>query len=62
MARNNRPPHPGAARASVGKTDPFALHKHSRAGTKLLRRFCKAKFGKRVTAEEARAWYGALTK
>ena len=38
-------------------TRPRAVHIHSPAGAKLLRRFYKAKHGSRGTAQQAAEWY-----
>lgn len=67
MARANRPPHPGSDILNRAMTRPFALHDHNPPGSKLLRRFYKAKHdrysrtGARAdTYLRARNWYRNL--
>jgi len=60
MPRANYSPQPGPnrTRRERAKTLPRAIHAVHRAGTKLLKRFYRAKHGVRpASARETREWY-----
>lgn len=47
-------------RGHIAKTRPFARHQNNPSGSKLLRRFAKARTGERMKYDEARLYYASL--
>lgn len=60
MSGRTDPKKPRRPRPDAAATRPLAVHAHQPAGTKLVRRFFRAKTGEKAkTGSEARKWYRA---
>lgn len=58
--KRTKPPIPEfSLRLERAATRPYALHQRNPAGSKLVRKFYRAKFGVRASRREAAKWYSA---
>lgn len=55
--KNKAPKPPHKDRPLRGQTRTYAVHKHNPTGSKLLRKFYRAKHGIAATYAEALSWY-----